>query len=195
MADSEIVNVAVSSRNGLCGPFPVIELFAFVYGPAPMIRWDGGGAVGAGVPPAGHITQMNAPAPPDNCSAHPVLTVLPSVKLLLLFTVRSVAELDMLAEPFNEELSANWTLLSSWPMLVGLANRSLSVIVSVPGPVAKTADAFTDPLEVVLPDGVTNVIVVPDAIPEIVRAVASRRTAKIFQLVLINVSSSALQSV
>src|ERR1700675_3861588 len=77
-------------------------------------------------------------------------------------------------------------------MLVGLANRSLSVIVRVPGPVAKTADAFTDPLEVALPDGVTNVIVVPDAIPKIVRAVASRRTAKIFQLVLINVSSSAL---
>ena len=77
-------------------------------------------------------------------------------------------------------------------MLVGLANRSLSVIVSVPGPVAKTADAFTDPLEVVLPDGVTNVIVVPDAIPEIVRTVASRRTAKVFPFVLIDISSSAL---
>src|ERR1700722_19857117 len=61
MAESEIVNVAVSSRNGLCGPLPVIELFAFVYGPAPMIRWDGGGAVGAGVPPSGHITQMTTP--------------------------------------------------------------------------------------------------------------------------------------
>jgi hypothetical protein len=138
---------------------------------------------------------MTAPPPPDNCSAHPVLTVAPSVKVLLPFTVRSVAELDMLAEPFSEELSANWRLLNSSPTLVGLLKRSFSVMVRVPGPVTKTADASTDPFEVVLPDGVTNVIVVADAIPEIVRTVTSRRTAKVFQFVLIDVSSCTLEGV
>jgi hypothetical protein len=121
--------------------------------------------------------------------------VLPSVKLLSWFTVRSVAELDILAEPFSEELSANWILLKSSPTLVGLPNRSLSVTVKVPGPVTKTADAFTDPSIVALPDGVTNVIVVADASPERIRAVTRRRTAKVFQFVLINVSSSALEGV
>jgi hypothetical protein len=100
----------------------------------------------------------------------------------------------MLAEPFNEELSANWRLLNSSPTLVGLLNRSFSVIVRVPGPVVKTADALTDPSEVVLPDGVTNVIVVADAIPEIVRTVTSRRTVKVFQFVLIDVSLFVLEA-
>ena len=80
MLESWIVNVAVSSRNGLWGGFPVIELFAFVYGPAPIIRCDGGGlVVGAGVPLFGQMTHKISPLLPNACSAQPVLTVPPSV--------------------------------------------------------------------------------------------------------------------
>jgi hypothetical protein len=77
-------------------------------------------------------------------------------------------------------------LLNNWPALVGLANRSFRVTVRVPGPVTNTADAFTTPSDVVLADGVTYVIVVPEAIPEIISAVASRRKDTVLPFVLMH---------
>jgi hypothetical protein len=61
-------------------------------------------------------------------------------------------------------------------------------MVSTPGLIAKTAVAFTDPSEVALPDGVANVIGVPEAIPEIIRTATSRRTNKILRFWLMHVS-------
>jgi hypothetical protein len=94
----------------------------------------------------------------------------------------------MLAEALSEELSENARLLDSWPTLVGLLNKSFSVIVSTPELTAKTAVAFTDPSEVAPPDGVVNVIGVPDAIPEIIRTAASRRTSRVLGFWLMDVS-------
>ena len=94
----------------------------------------------------------------------------------------------MLAEALSEELSENARLLDSWPTLVGLLNKSFSVIVSTPGLMANTAVAFTDPSEVVLPDGVVNVIGVPIAIPEIIGTATSRRTNKVLRFWLMDVS-------
>ena len=94
----------------------------------------------------------------------------------------------MLAEALSEELSENARLLDNRPTLVGLLNKSFSVIVSTPGLTAKTAVAFTDPSEVALPDGVVNVIDVPIAIPEIIRTATGRRTNKVLRFWLMDVS-------
>ena len=94
----------------------------------------------------------------------------------------------MLAEALSEELSENARLLDSSPTLVGLLNKSFSVIVSTPGLTTKTAVAFTDPSEVALPDGVVNVIGVPEAIPEIIRTATSRRTDTVLRFWFMDIS-------
>src|SRR5215472_10684753 len=86
------VNVAVPSRNGLCGLLPAIEPFALLYtspGPdGPIIRCAG--------PAPPNTSSCNPPATPS-FSSHPVATLLPSVNVPFFATVISCPELELSA--------------------------------------------------------------------------------------------------
>ena len=140
-----------------------MELFAFVYGPGPMISCEGGAVTGDNNTDApGQIMQMVKPVP-SVPNPHPVVPMIPRVlELSALMNICCADEVKPVVSA-NSEDNEKSTSLTSWPTLLGSASRSLRVTVRSPLVVTNMADALTLPPATVAPDAVKNVTVAPEA--------------------------------
>jgi hypothetical protein len=99
---------------------------------------------------------------------HPVIPVLPRTNAPPVLIVICWAELEAKVPVVAPVLRVKSRPLINCAILVGFASKSVRLIVMVPAPVVKTAEAFTAPPLVILPDGVVSVMVFARA-PEGIR--------------------------
>ena len=156
------LNVAVSKLKGLCGPLPVMLLFALLYvlpGPGPpIIKWAGPAA-----PP--HRSHSRSPPPELFSNAQPVEAVAPPFSRLilpLLAMSTSWVALDAKVPVIWPVDSTKPTSEIPWSTSIGLFSRFVNVTVTVFVPVVKVAVAFSgrDCGPSVEPAGVEKVMVV-----------------------------------
>ena len=143
--------------NGLCVSI-VIDAFALVYGPGPIIVCDG---------PLGERESMWMVVPelvtPHGRRASLLdVTAPPAAMLIRVAPAFGVIEVT---RPVNESLRVKLKSLSSWAADSGLACKSVSMMVIPPVEVVSVADALTASPLLVDPAGVVNVIVAADAEP------------------------------